>query len=58
MVSWIGAALTFNIFGFVTIIELVFFIFINKLASKKNESSFEVEKNGAEEILEDAKTQK
>ena len=58
MVSWIGAALTFNIFGFVTIIELVFFIFINKLASKKNESSFEVEKNGTEEILEDAKTQK
>ena len=58
MVSWIGAALTFNIFGFVTIIELVFFIFINKLASKKNESSFEVEKNETEEILEDAKTQK
>ena len=58
MVSWIGAALTFNIFGFVTIIELVFVIFINKLASKKNESSFEVEKNGTEEILEDAKTQK
>ena len=58
MVSWIGAALAFNIFGFVTIIELVFFIFINKLASKKNESSFEVEKNETEEILEDAKTQK
>ena len=58
MVSWIGAALTFNIFGFATIIELVFFIFINKLASKKNESSFEVEKNETEEILEDAKTQK
>ena len=56
MVSWIGAALTFNIFGFATIIELVFFIFINKLASKKNESSFEVEKNETEEILEDAKT--
>lgn len=35
MVSWVGAAMTFNLFGVATIIELLFFVLLNSLNSRK-----------------------
>ncbi|XP_065666036.1 major facilitator superfamily domain-containing protein 6 [Hydra vulgaris] len=41
MVSWVGAAMTFNIFGVLTILELLVFALINHLNSPKVENDSE-----------------
>lgn len=43
MVSWVGAAMTFNLFGFATIFVLGLLVLVNTVAAKKHMQTTEDE---------------